>query len=45
MYLPEALRCMATVTLRFKSLCEEGSIDPDEAEGEGCTHTAAKGME
>ena len=31
MYLPEALVCMATVTLRSKSLSEEGAIDPEEA--------------
>ena len=43
MYLPDALRCKATVALRSKSLIgEEGAIDPDEAEKEGCTYTAMR---
>ena len=39
MYLPKALQCMATMTLRSKSLNEEGAIVPDEVEEKGCTHS------
>ena len=40
MYLPEALRCMTTVSLRLQWFRnEEGGKDPDEEEEEGHTHT------
>ena len=46
MYVPEALGCMATVALRSDRLSEvEGATDPEAAEKEGCTHTAAKDLD
>ena len=36
---------MATVTLRFNSLSEEGAIDPKEAEEEGCASKTAKDLD
>ena len=37
MYVPEALRCMAAVSLRSQRLKNEGDIDPDDEE-KGCKH-------
>ena len=40
MYLPKALQCMATVTLRSQRLRnEDGTKDPDDKEVEKCTRT------
>ena len=40
MYLPEAIWCMATVTLKSRRLRdEERAKDPDEKDDGGCTHT------
>ena len=41
MNLPEALQCMATITLRLQRLRDEGGAKIPDGEGEeGCTHTA-----
>ena len=43
MYLLEVLGCTATVTLSsHRSSEDEGATDPEEAEKQGCIHTAAK---
>ena len=43
MYLPEALRCVVTITLGSKSLSEEEeAIGPEGAQKEGYTYTAVQ---